>query len=107
MKCSLQSSDFIKIMKITFMQMLLFAILTGVSLAANVKAQRMLDKKVNLSVDNVNLDEALKKLENSTAVKFIYSKDFVRLNEKVSLNAKEEKLGKVLSELLFPHAISF
>ncbi len=107
MKCSLQSSDFIKIMKITFMQMLLFAILTGVSLAANVKAQGVLDRTVNLTVENINLDEALKKLETSTAVKFIYSKDFVRLNEKVSLNAEGVKLGAVLKKLFLPYAISF
>ena len=95
MKCSLQSSDFLKIMKITFVQTLMFAILTTVSLAANVKAQEVLDQKVNLSVDNVNLDEALKKLETAIAVKFIYSRDFVRLNEKVSLESKDVKLGEV------------
>ncbi|WP_256011386.1 SusC/RagA family TonB-linked outer membrane protein [Desertivirga xinjiangensis] len=107
MKCSLQSSDFKKIMMMTFMQMVMFAVLTGVSLAANVKAQGVLDRTVNLSVENVNLDEALRKLESSTDVKFIYSKDFVRLDEKVSLNAKGIKLGTVLKNLLLPHAISF
>lgn len=107
MKCSLQSSDFKKIMMMTFMQMVMFAVLTGVSLAANVKAQGVLDRTVNLSVENVNLDEALRKLESSTDVKFIYSKDFVRLDEKVSLNAKGIKLGAVLKNLLLPHAISF
>ncbi|WP_187774899.1 SusC/RagA family TonB-linked outer membrane protein [Pedobacter sp. BS3] len=94
-------------MKITLMQITLFAIFSGVSLAANVKAQGVLDRSVNLSVENVNLDIALQKLETSTNVKFIYSKDFVQLDEKVSLNAAGAKLGTVLKSLLFPHDISF
>lgn len=94
-------------MKITFMQMALSILLTGVSLAAHVKAQEVLERPVNISVKNVYLDEALSKLETSTDVKFIYSKDFVRLDEKVSLNAHGVKLGNVLKDLLLPHAIFF
>ncbi|MFD1630011.1 TonB-dependent receptor [Pseudopedobacter beijingensis] len=107
MKCSLQYPDFVKIMRITFMQMMLFAIFTGVSLASNVSAQGVLDRTINLSLKNVYLDEALKKLEMSADVKFVYSKDFVSTSDKVSITAQGIKLKAILDDLLLQHDISY
>lgn len=94
-------------MRITFMQMMLFAIFTGVSLASNVSAQGVLDRTINLSLKNVYLDEALKKLETSADVKFVYSKDFVSTSDKVSITAQGIKLKAILDDLLLQHDISY
>ncbi|HEY8783322.1 MAG TPA: hypothetical protein VIM16_16975, partial [Mucilaginibacter sp.] len=73
-------------MKITFGQLLILLILTGVSYARSGKAQAVLNRPVTLSPNNISLENALKKIEKDAHVIFIYSKNIIGTNDKISIN---------------------
>ncbi|MHB1178947.1 MAG: SusC/RagA family TonB-linked outer membrane protein [Daejeonella sp.] len=91
--------DWSKIMKITCNQLLIVLILTRISYAEPGKAQQVLNRRVNLSVNDCSLSSALSKLENHAKVKFVYSKNIIRTDQKVFLEARGEKLEDVLNQL--------
>ena len=94
-------------MKVTLGQAIIALIFTGISYANDGKAQVMLDRPVTLTVNNASLSGALKKLEKSAGVKFVYSKSIIQINQQVSIDAKQEKLQSVLNKLLVPNGIKY
>ncbi len=108
MKFSLQTPiDWWKIMKLTFSQLLIVLILTGVSYANAGRAQSVLTQSVEISVDNQSLSSVLKKLAKDEKVKFVYSRNVVETDKKVSINARGEKLEEVLDKLLKANGITY
>jgi TonB-dependent starch-binding outer membrane protein SusC len=94
-------------MRITLTQITLVCLLTGLVYASDGKAQDMLDKPVTIRVEKMQLRAALKKLEESAGIRFLYSPKIIPADEPVSLNVHEEKLSAVLHTLLTPLQISF
>ncbi|WP_448702437.1 TonB-dependent receptor [Mucilaginibacter sp. AW1-3] len=94
-------------MKITLNQILIAILLTGVAYSNSLKAQDMLDKKVNLTVQNISLVDALNDLQKNNSVKFIYSKSSINMQKKVSIAAVNEPLKNVLDQLLKPNGIDY
>ncbi len=108
MKFSLQTTNhWCNIMKITFGQLLILLVLTGVSYARSGKAQAVLNRPVTLSPNNISLENALKKIEKDAQVIFIYSKNIIGTNDKISINTVSDKLADVLDKLLLPNGISY
>ena len=54
-------------------------------------AQNILDKKVNLSMDQVEVKKVLREIQRQTGVSFIYSSDIINLNKKVSCRLVNKK----------------
>ena len=96
-----------KIMKITLGQVFIAVLLTSLSYAKTGKAQAMLNKNVTVAVNNASLSWALKQLEKSADVKFVYSKSVIKTDQDVSVNAKDEKLESILNRLLIPNGINY
>lgn len=96
-----------KIMRITFSQLLIALILSGVSFAKNLAAQDVLKRPVSLTVANSTLENTLKKLEKDASIKFVYSKSIVRTEQKVSFAANGLDLKDVLDKLLTPQGILY
>ena len=96
-----------KIMKITLGQVIFAVIFSGLSYAKPGKAQVMLERPVTIDLNNTPLSNALKQIEKSADVKFIYSKSLIPTDQDVSLNARHEKLVNVLARLLNPYGIAF
>ncbi|MBD0255591.1 MAG: TonB-dependent receptor plug domain-containing protein, partial [Cytophagales bacterium] len=94
-------------MRITLSQLVVGIILTSVSYAETSKAQSILEKRVTMQFQRVPLQEALRQIEKTTAIKFIYSLDFVQLDQEVSLSADGERLSVVLDQLLKPLRIHY
>jgi len=108
MKFNLQTKiHWCNIMKITFGQLLILLILTGVSYAKNGNAQTVLNRVITISSDNYSLEKTLREIEKEAKVKFIYSKNIIGTNDKISLNAVSERLGNVLDKLLLPNGIAY
>ncbi|CAL1518695.1 TonB-dependent receptor [Chitinophaga sp. MM2321] len=108
MKINLQTRiNWCKIMKITFSQLLIALTITGISYAGTMDAQTVLDRPVDLSVNNASLEKVLKKLEKSADTKFIYSTTLIDASQKVSFTVRGEALKAVLDELLKPKKISY
>jgi len=103
----LSSKYWWKIMRITFSQLLIALILSGVSFAKNLAAQDVLKRPVNLTVANSTLENTLKKLEKDANIKFVYSKSLVRTEQKVSFAATGLDLKDVLDKLLTPQGILY
>jgi hypothetical protein len=66
------------IMKITLGQVFIAIVLTGLSYAKSGKAQAVLTQPVTISINNASLNNALKKLEKSADIKFVYSKSIIK-----------------------------
>ncbi len=108
MKYNLQTSiDWCRIMKITCSQLFIAIIFTGISLANSSHAQSILTRQVDISANNMDLNIFLKKLEKAAGVKFVYFQNTIETEQKVTIDAHQEKLDNILTELLKPYNINF
>ncbi len=96
-----------KIMKLSFLQLCLGLLFTGLGYAHTSNAQEVLDREVSLQLKGQNLTDALNKIEESANVKFIFSSKLIKSDRFVTLNAQQEKLSSVLESLLKPLKISY
>lgn len=94
-----------KIMKITFSQLLIAMLLYSVTYAKSTSAQ-ILDKIVSVTIKEPNLESALKVIEKSAGVKFVYSKSVIQTNKQVNFTANAQRLDVVLNSVL-PEQISY
>ncbi|MCW3467605.1 SusC/RagA family TonB-linked outer membrane protein [Chitinophaga nivalis] len=69
--------------------------------------QDALDKKITIQLKNVILKDALEKISNLAEVSFVYVGSDVLDGNKVSINARNEKVGDLLHKLLTPYSLSF
>jgi TonB-dependent starch-binding outer membrane protein SusC len=92
----------IRLMKLSLSQLALALVIVGVSLARDVTAQELLNRKVSLHLANQELISALAKLEQQANVKFTYRPKLLTNAQRVSLDADNEPLVLVLDKLLAP-----
>ncbi len=108
MKIYLRHSHFwCKIMRITFSQVLILLVLSGVSYSKPTSAQVVLEKKINLSVASRSLGDILKLLAKTNQVQFIYNKDVIQTNDKISIAFNDKALKEVLDQLLTKYNINY
>ncbi|RAW00543.1 SusC/RagA family TonB-linked outer membrane protein [Pseudochryseolinea flava] len=104
----LQSYDLMLfIMKISVIQFVIAAVVSTVAFCGTTNGQGILDTEVTINIENIQLKNALSKLEKLAGTKFAYSPSIVRDLEKVTVTAHHEKLGDLLSNLLTPRGISY
>jgi TonB-linked SusC/RagA family outer membrane protein len=94
------------IMRIGLLQWLFVALLAGSSYAKESSAQSILSKDMTIRLENVSLKEALDEIEEAVDAKFVYSSR-ISLRENVSIEAKNQKLSKVLDQLLVARGINY
>ena len=97
----------ITIMRVTFIQITVALIFSGVSIAFDNHAQEILKRKVSLELKDISLLQTLIEIEKAAKVKFVYSPARINLEERISLEVSNQKLGALLSELLHPRSIKF
>lgn len=97
----------IKIMRITLSQVVVMLILTGITRAETGNAQSALERDISLDIEQATLSTVLKQIEDKAAVRFVYSRNFIPLEEGVSVMASNEKLSTVLDKLLTPLNIQY
>ncbi|WP_254060935.1 SusC/RagA family TonB-linked outer membrane protein [Mucilaginibacter sp. L196] len=108
MKIYLQNHfDWCKIMKITFSQIVILLIFTGMSYATRSKGQTVLEQRFDVNIHSSNLGTALKQLEKDANLKFVYRKSLVEGEAEISIDAKQQTLKKILTTLLQPRGIAF
>jgi len=96
-----------KIMKITFSQILIAVVLSTIAYSNPLKAQNILDKTVNIQLNNVTLLDVLNYLETNNDVKFIYSKNAIDLSQKVSANYENQPLKIVLDQMFKKNGVDY
>ncbi|MDB5124652.1 MAG: hypothetical protein JWP94_2781 [Mucilaginibacter sp.] len=105
--CLRKSVPWFQVMKITFSQILISIILSSLAYSNPLKAQDMLDKKVNMSLSNGTLLDAVTYLRKNNGVKFIYSKSIIDISQKISVNFENQPLKVVLDQLFKNNGIDY
>ena len=85
----------------------LLALTIACSNTVQANAQNVLDKKVNLNIDQVEVKKVLREIQRQTGVSFIYSSDIINLNKKVNCRLVNKKLAELFSNVLTPIGILF
>jgi TonB-linked SusC/RagA family outer membrane protein len=57
------------------------------------------DTRLSLDLKSVTVNEALKAIENSSEFFFIYNNELVNVNRKIDINAKDQTISKILSDI--------
>src|ERR1044072_1337143 len=83
------------------------ALTIACSNTVQANAQNVLDKKVNLSIDQVEVKKVRREIQSQTGVSFIYSSDIINLNKKVSCRLVNKKLAELFTNVLTPIGILF
>lgn len=96
-----------RIIKNAVYQLIIMLLFTGISFAEKISPPTILNRIVSISVVETRLSTALKQLEEDVNVKFVYSKNVVKIDQKVSIKAMDEKLGNVLDKILNTNGILY
>ena len=99
-------NEFIKLMKDSLTQLFLSVLFVTISFASP-KAQDILEKKITVNLENVELRNALSQLERTAEVQFGYSSKAIQLKRKVSIVANNQRLADVLNGALKPMNITY
>jgi len=72
-----------------------------------VNAQSPLDRRVDFSIDNAKIKDALRQLSLESGVSIAYSSNFFDRKKRVSINAKNEKINNILQLILKEQKVSY
>ncbi|HEX8060246.1 MAG TPA: SusC/RagA family TonB-linked outer membrane protein [Cyclobacteriaceae bacterium] len=87
---------------------LLFVVLLSTVLMTHATPrQEVLDIEVTISLKDVTLRQALQEIEAVAKVKFVYSRNYLKLDDKVTIEVTNKKLGQLLEEIFSPREIKF
>lgn len=89
-------------MKLTFYQLLLFAVFAGLASAGTTDAQDILGQTVSVRIVDQKIRNALQVVEKSSKVKFVYSSRVIDSERRVTLQLTNATVGEVLEKLLRP-----
>lgn len=98
--------NWLKIMRVGLLQWILTALFAGIGYAKDLSAQSVLSKDVTVQLHSVTLREALEKLQDNASTRFVYSSR-ISLKDKVTLDARGQKLSKILDQLLASRGITY
>lgn len=90
------------LMKISLIQCLVAVIFTGVSLAYDVTAQELLQKRITLKIENQEIRQVLSAIEKQTKVRFAYRPVLIPANQKITLVVSNEALSSILDKITKP-----
>lgn len=108
MKRKLQNGEFfLKIMRISVIQICLAILFVGLTYAKDLHAQELLDKQISLRVEEKSIKTVLTQIENETKVSFVYSPAAINADRKVSINAQNQTLKEVLDAFFSPLHIKY
>jgi TonB-dependent starch-binding outer membrane protein SusC len=96
-----------KVMKMTLHQFLLSVFFCGTILAHDANGQAVLDKRITLKLSSIEIKKVLIEIEKQASIKFVYSTNTIKSNQKISIDAQNEPLESVLNQTLPPLSISY
>ncbi|WP_421943311.1 SusC/RagA family TonB-linked outer membrane protein [Pedobacter sp.] len=94
-------------MKISIGQLAFILLLAAVSYARPSRGQELLEKSININIENKTLGEVLKQIEMAAGVKFVYSRNFIKSGTLMNFQSRNEKLKFLLPRLFNPNKIVF
>jgi TonB-linked SusC/RagA family outer membrane protein len=91
-----------RFMRIGLLPLLLITGFTGIMYARPVHGQEVLNQRINLVADNKEVKTVLNEISQLTDIKFVYSSQRIPVRKKISLAARNQRLGEVLEIVLSP-----
>ncbi len=95
------------VMRWSLLPVCLAAIFANVSLAVAVSAQELLDQRISVRANDLEIEAVLALIEKDSEVRFSYSPNLIPTSRKVSLNATQERIVVILDKLLLPNNITY
>lgn len=89
----------IQCMKISLVQLFITLSFIGISMAKDVEAQEILNKKVSVQSSEEKLKHVLVQIEKSANVRFFYSPQAIKSEQRVSFKSQNETLSSALDRL--------
>ncbi|MRS62846.1 TonB-dependent receptor [Larkinella terrae] len=99
--------ELILLMKLSLLHITIAIIFAGVSLARDVTAQELLDRKINIQVANQDFIHVLTGIESQANVKFTYRPKLLTATQRITVTIVNESLGQVLDRLLQPLQLKY
>ncbi len=96
-----------KTMRISSLQLALFALCCGIAHAHKTSGQNVLERNISIQAEDLRFMKVLSLIEEQANVRFIYSPSALNMRQKVTIKATNKKLENVLKEFLPPLAIDF
>jgi TonB-linked SusC/RagA family outer membrane protein len=107
MEKRLQVNAFVSfIMRVSFVQIVLFCGAMGLTYAHDGMGQQVLDKKVSIHSEQTNVRQILTLIEKKTGAKFLYVSKLIP-RQKVTVDVVDESVAEVLSQILSPLGIRY
>ena len=97
----------VKIMKWSILQLCIGAVFANISLAFDVNAQELLNRRISVQAVNQKINSVLSEIEKNAEVKFSYSPNLIQASRKITLHVSNEKLSSVLEKLLAPYNLRY
>ncbi len=89
-------------MRVTFILFYTMFTFVNMVMARETNGQEILDKKITLSINKQGLKNILADIEKAAEIKFAYTEQTIPLNKKISVEAREERLGDLLQRIFKP-----
>jgi TonB-linked SusC/RagA family outer membrane protein len=105
-----QSAFVRRIQSIMKLSILIFSILGAAftsAKASGVNVQDILDRTISIELKDVVLKDALDKIGALANVSFVYVNNPAINNNKISLQARDQKIGYLLNKLLKPYSLHY
>ena len=94
-------------MRIGVLPIMMIFLFAGLGYANSTSGQNITDKKISLQVEKTELKKVLSQIGLKADVKFIYSPQRIPSKSKITLAAREEKLGDILARLFGPFGVQY
>ena len=99
---SINRNAWVRLMKISSLQIMIAIFLTNVNFAFDGKAQEILNRRVTISAQNQDVEVIIKRIEKLANVQFLFSREIIQSKRKVTYQANSEPLSQVLTQILTP-----
>lgn len=83
---------------------LMFVLLTALQVNASVYSQNM---KFTMKMKNTTVKEVFSQIEGSSEFRFFYNDGLLNLNERISINAKNQRVEEILDDMLEEKDLSY
>ena len=96
-----------KAMRITVAQLMIWMLFSFTLLAKGGAGQELLERRVSLKAERVELSSLLGMVREQTGVRFIFSSKAIKAGRKLSVNSSEKRLADFLNEYIKPLGIGY
>lgn len=95
------------IMRVTLILFYTMFTFANMALAKKTDGQEILNKKITLSINKQGLKTILNRIEKVAEIRFAYTEQTIPLSKKISVEAREERLGDLLERIFKPLNVSY